>query len=150
MGSRATAIGSTTSIGLVVVLLGACVSPPPVRVVQPAPPGSEVCAKDQPQRFARRDSSAAFRLESPYPPDAAARGIQGWVCVGYSLGADGTVTDAKVVASAPEGVFESAALAEVQQWEFELPPGDPWAFGGQQVLVSFEIGSPPTRSESGQ
>lgn len=89
-------------------------------------------------------------MESPYPPDAAGRGIQGWVCVEYSLGADGAVTDAKVVASAPEGVFESAALAEVRQWQFELLPDDPWAFGGQQVLVNFEIASPQTTSGSGQ
>ena len=72
------------------------------------------------------------------------------MCVEYSLGADGAVTDAKVVASAPEGVFESAALAEVRQWQFELLPDDPWAFGGQQVLVNFEIASPQTTSGSGQ
>jgi TonB family protein len=72
------------------------------------------------------------------------------VCVEYALGADGAVTEAKVVASAPQGVFESAALAEVMQWEFELPPGDPWAYGGQQVLVSFEIEPASITSGSGQ
>jgi protein TonB len=142
--------GFARAIGIGAILLAACASPPVEHVVQPSPPGSDVCAKGQPQRPARRNLSSAPGAESPYPLEAVERGIQGWVCVEYSLAADGAVTDAKVVASAPQGVFEGAALAEVRQWQFELLPGDPWAFGGQQVLVRFEMGPTSTRSGSGQ
>lgn len=54
-----------------------------------------------------------------YPRGAERRGIEGSVTISFAVEADGSVADAQVVASTPEGVFDRAALAAVEQWRFE-------------------------------
>ena len=54
-----------------------------------------------------------------YPNRAASRGTEGWVKVEFTITADGTVADAVVVKSEPEGTFDDAALAAIEQWEFK-------------------------------
>ena len=54
-----------------------------------------------------------------YPDRAASRGTEGWVKVEFIIKADGTVADAVVVKSEPEGTFDDAALAAISQWEFK-------------------------------
>lgn len=54
-----------------------------------------------------------------YPIIALNRRIEGRVQVTFSIGADGTVSGARVVSATPESVFDKAALAAVAQWRFE-------------------------------
>ena len=53
------------------------------------------------------------------PLDAVTQGVQGWVCIGFVIDAAGVPTDPQVLASAPAGVFDAAALAAVREWRFE-------------------------------
>ncbi|HEY7753581.1 MAG TPA: TonB family protein [Steroidobacteraceae bacterium] len=54
-----------------------------------------------------------------YPQRALERGIQGWVDIEYTIGADGTVHDAVVKAAEPAGTFDRAALNAVERWRYE-------------------------------
>ncbi len=54
-----------------------------------------------------------------YPPAAKAAGVEGSVTVRYDVTAGGAVANAQVVASAPPGVFDDAALASIRQWRFK-------------------------------
>ena len=58
--------------------------------------------------------------EEPRYPDAA--GSQsGWVIVSGVLDGRGWVTDPKVLASEPPGVFDAAALAAFDAWRYATP-----------------------------
>jgi protein TonB len=54
-----------------------------------------------------------------YPPEAYRARQQGWVEVEFTVTADGTVTDAKVVNAEPARVFNAAALRAVARWTFK-------------------------------
>ena len=59
-------------------------------------------------------------VEAPrYPRGAERRHIEGSVTITYSISADGDVLDAAVTAADPEGVFDRAGLAAVNNWTFE-------------------------------
>ncbi len=57
------------------------------------------------------------QVEAAFPPEAADAGVAGTVVMELDLGADGKVTDARVIQSAGHG-FDEAALAAVRQFEF--------------------------------
>jgi protein TonB len=54
-----------------------------------------------------------------YPPAAQAAGISGTVVIEVVVGADGRVTDARVVRSIP--LLDRAALEAVRQWVYVAP-----------------------------
>ena len=54
-----------------------------------------------------------------YPAEARASGLAGEVTVAYDVTVDGNVTNARVVASEPPGVFDASALATVASWRFK-------------------------------
>jgi TonB family protein len=56
------------------------------------------------------------RVSPPYPPEAQAAGVQGVVIMEATIGADGKVTDVRVLRSIP--LLDQAALAAVRQWEY--------------------------------
>jgi len=71
----------------------------------------------------------------PEFPDAARRkGLTGWVEVVWTVTPKGTVTDAEVRSSSPEGVFDDAAIKAVKQWRFEPATKD-----GQPVAARSMI-----------
>jgi TonB family protein len=73
-------------------------APPPVRV-----------GGDQ-------DAGADQTRESSYPPEAQAKGVQGVVIMEATVGADGKVTDVRVLRSIP--LLDQAAMEAVRQWEY--------------------------------
>jgi TonB family protein len=53
-----------------------------------------------------------------YPPDALARGIEGWVDLEYVVDRTGQPRNLVVVQSSPQGRFDAAALAAVEQHRY--------------------------------
>lgn len=62
---------------------------------------------------------ALLRVPPKYPARAASRHIEGWVTVEFTVQTDGSVDDAVVVNSEPEGVFDEAALTAISKWQFK-------------------------------
>ena len=63
--------------------------------------------------------SALIKVAAAYPD--AARGRSGDVLVEMNIGADGAVTQARVLESKPSGLFDQAALDAARRWRY--PPG---------------------------
>ncbi|HET8942534.1 MAG TPA: energy transducer TonB [Rudaea sp.] len=88
-------------------------APPPKRAPAPvvAPP---------PQPVGETRPAELIKAASPEFPAAAYRRKQsGWVEVLFTVDLDGKVIDAKVNASEPRRVFDSAALDAVRKWVFK-------------------------------
>jgi TonB family protein len=75
--------------------------------------------------FADGEVSRLIGVAPAYPPEAMARGIEGYVEVRFQVDLDGLVTMPEVVAAEPAGVFEQAALAAVGRWRYTRPLGEP-------------------------
>jgi periplasmic protein TonB len=97
----------------------------------PVPDGA--CA--DPAQRAIMDSGAPQPVRPPLlarphpavPGRALANGIQGWVCVRYTIAPDGSISEAIVFAASPSGYFEEAALDSVYRWKYEPSQGSgPW------------------------
>jgi len=54
-----------------------------------------------------------------YPKRAVERGISGWVEVTFVVTQSGATSDIQISEAEPRGVFDSAVLKAVEQWEFE-------------------------------
>ncbi|WP_028919323.1 energy transducer TonB [Pseudoxanthomonas suwonensis] len=54
-----------------------------------------------------------------YPPDALRAGLSGEVLVEFTVGSDGSVTDARVLRANPARTFDREALNAVRRWRFE-------------------------------
>ncbi|TNE84876.1 MAG: energy transducer TonB [Deltaproteobacteria bacterium] len=70
------------------------------------------------------------RTRAPYPSRARAKGIEGFVTVSMLVGADGNVSDVKVLEAEPAGVFDEAALMTVKAWQFT-----PATYEGRPVSI---------------
>jgi protein TonB len=82
------------------------------------------------------------RVEPQYPPQAARRGLEGWVKVRFTISTSGSVEGAVVVQSS-DAVFERAAIAAVNKWKYQpqLQSGKPVAAPGVQVVLRFRMES---------
>jgi protein TonB len=69
-----------------------------------------------------------------YPHAARQRGIEGFVEVRFTVGADGRVADAEVVTAEPRGVFDDAARNALLSWRFR-----PGTREGVPVRVRMQI-----------
>lgn len=67
-----------------------------------------------PERTLERVAGSAPR----YPQRAAARGVEGWVHVEFTVAADGTTRDAVVVDASSPGDFDEAVLEAVKNWRY--------------------------------
>jgi len=54
-----------------------------------------------------------------YPPDALRAGTAGEVLIEFTVGTDGSVTDARVLRANPARTFDREALNAVRRWRFE-------------------------------
>jgi len=105
--------------------------PPSVSVAEEtktAPPSAEPIAKNTGPSTQEHDADKKtvisgimplIKVNPIYPNRAASHGIEGWVRVEFTILADGSVADAIVVQSMPEAVFDDAALAAIEQWQFK-------------------------------
>lgn len=81
-----------------------------------------------------------LRVEPTYPAIARARKVDGWVDVEYIVMPDGSVAQARVVASEPKGMFEKAALSAINKWIFKprVVDGQPVPRGVSQ-RINFNV-----------
>jgi protein TonB len=92
------------------------------------------------------DSTRSLQLVSGsgviYPPEAKARGVEGYVVVRYDVDAAGQVINPRVVEAKPEGVFDAAALETVSTWRFRAAKGaTAQVVEGVQSRVEFSLDS---------
>ncbi|MFB9067345.1 energy transducer TonB [Pseudofulvimonas gallinarii] len=66
-----------------------------------------------------REARILARVDPEYPREAMRGRQQGWVEVEFTIGVDGSVSEAQVVASRPARIFDRAATRAIQQWRFE-------------------------------
>lgn len=74
------------------------------------------------------------KLDVQYPSRALQNGIEGWVEVGYVVGADGSVTGVKVLNSSPTKTFDAAATHAVGHLRYQ-----PVIQGGKAIAVKTEV-----------
>ena len=65
-----------------------------------------------------RAAALVTKTAPNYPPDAARKHEEGWVEVGFTVGADGHVKDAAVIGASPARVFNESALRAIASWTF--------------------------------
>jgi bla regulator protein BlaR1 len=75
---------------------------------------------------------ALQRVQPGYPQREKIRGVTGKVELQFSIAADGSVDDVKVVHSEPENVFDRTSIAALKQWRFAAP-----ASPGQHFTQTF-------------
>jgi protein TonB len=87
------------------------------------------------------DPIPLVRMVPEYPPRAAAREIEGWVKVQFSITSTGLVRDAFVVEAEPEGWFEDAALKTIARWRYKprVADGVPVDRVGMQTVIRFDL-----------
>ncbi len=81
------------------------------------------------------------RVEPQYPPNAARKGIQGWVRMRFDISPEGKVVNPVVVAASPPGVFDTYALRAIKKWKYrpKIVKGSAVARRGVQVKLLFRL-----------
>jgi len=76
------------------------------------------------------------RIEPQFPREAAINGIEGWVEIEFTIEADGSVSDPKVLNSQPRRVFDRNAIRAIYKWKFKprIVDGKPVARRATQRL----------------
>lgn len=93
--------------------------PKPVEVASAPPPPSAV-APAPPEPVGETREARVLTPPSPsYPAEAARSRRSGWVEVEFTVAADGSVQNARVMASEPARLFDREALNAVQRARFE-------------------------------
>ena len=86
-----------------------------------------------------RDPLPLVRVEPQYPPQAARRGLEGWVHVRFTITTAGSIKNAVVVKSS-NGVFERAALQAVAKWKYQPQTKDGKPVEAQsETVLRFEM-----------
>jgi periplasmic protein TonB len=86
----------------------------------PAQPVAQAPSTPAPQPAAASTELRAISTPAPkYPPDAYRSGTQGEVQVEFTVGTDGSVSNARVIHATPPRVFDREALAAVKRWRFQ-------------------------------
>jgi protein TonB len=92
-----------------------------------------------------RDVTPLVRIEPEYPMQATRRGVEGWVLVGFTITAQGTVKDPVVVDAEPKGVFDEAVRKAVSNWKYnpKIVDGVAVERRGVQVIIRFALEKNP-------
>jgi protein TonB len=87
------------------------------------------------------DSVPVVRVEPQYPLRAEERGIEGWVELEFTISAQGTVKDVRVLRSKPKGVFDRASLRAVRKWKYnpKIQDGVAVERPGETVRLTFDL-----------
>lgn len=92
--------------------------------------------------MADRSALPLVRVEPQYPPQAARRGLEGWVQLSFTITTAGSVADVAVVKSS-NPVFDRAAVDAVRKWKYEpqMQGGTAVATPGVNVVLRFQMES---------
>lgn len=85
-----------------------------------------------------------MRIEPRYPLQAAEQGISGYVQIKFDVDAQGNVSNASVVKSSPEKVFDKEALRALAQWQYTATGR---VHKHQMVQLDFELDVVPADIE---
>ena len=86
------------------------------------------------------DAAPRMRILPTYPATLAARGIEGWVELEFTITPAGTVSRPRVVASSHRG-FEKSALKAIRGWRYapRVEDGRPVSRHGIRVRLAFDL-----------
>ncbi len=81
--------------------------------------------------------TAIIRTPPVYPSRAAARGVEGYVDILYTITKTGLVEDPVVLEAQPEGMFEKAAMRAIVRWKYSpmLENGKPIAVKAKARVI---------------
>ena len=81
------------------------------------------------------------RVNPQYPSRAAARGVEGWVHLRFTVTPQGTTSEIQVVEADPRGYFETAAKAAVKRYKYKpkVDGGVAVERPGVEVMLTFEL-----------
>ena len=81
------------------------------------------------------------RVNPQYPQRAAARGVEGWVHLIFTVTPQGTTDNIRVVEADPGGYFESAAKSAVKRYRYKpkVEGGQPVSREGVEVVLQFAL-----------
>jgi protein TonB len=90
---------------------------------------------------ADRSATPTYRRDPTYPSYAAAHNIEGWVRVRFDITTAGAVSNARVVAAKPMGMFEASALNAIASWRYQPQIDDGAAVEqrGLETVIRFEL-----------
>ncbi len=74
------------------------------------------------------------KLDVQYPARALQTNVEGWVEIAYTVGADGTVSNVKVLNATPPRTFESSASKAVSHLRYQ-----PVIQGGKAITVGTQV-----------
>jgi protein TonB len=88
-----------------------------------------------------RNCVPQVRIQPDYPIQARQKGIEGWVDVKFTVGADGSVHNPVVVNADPKDIFDRAAIQAVKGWKYNPKIEDARAVEcrGLKVRVRFKL-----------
>lgn len=87
-----------------------------------------------------RGALPLVRVEPQYPPQAARRGLEGWVQLRFTISTSGSVENVGVVKSS-NSIFERAAADAVKRWKYEpqMQSGTAIETAGIEVVLRFQM-----------
>ncbi|HMD27594.1 MAG TPA: TonB family protein [Steroidobacteraceae bacterium] len=91
---------------------------------------------DLPQ-VAEKSLTRANKLDVQYPTRAMQDNVEGWVELGYTVAANGSVTNVKIINSQPANIFDAAATRAVGHLRYKPPlkDGKPISVGTMVRIV---------------
>jgi TonB family protein len=95
-----------------------------------------IAMSDLPQ-VAEKTLTRVNKLEVQYPTRAMQDNVEGWVELGYTVAANGSVTNVKIVGSQPANIFDAAATRAVGRLRYKPPlkDGKPISVGTMVRIV---------------
>jgi protein TonB len=94
---------------------------------------AQLRAADETPRVSNDQVKRTRYVAPEYPRDAMLRSIEGSVKVRFTIDSDGKVSEALVVSSTGNHVFDKAALSAVRRWRFE-----PLSVAGEPAQATLE------------
>lgn len=86
------------------------------------------------------DVQPIVRVPPQYPIRALERGTEGWVLIEFTVTAEGTVIDPKIIDAEPSNTFNRAASKAVVRWKYKPMTRDGKAVAWtERVVLTFEL-----------
>jgi TonB family protein len=152
------AIGGT-AVALGMLIVGIAISgafeddPTPLPELEEVELISTVDRVDVAELLAEREAERIRNAEPPPPPELPPRLISGFVQLEYEVDETGRVTDVRVLAAVPRGIYEEQAVAEIQRQLFTPTFEDGVAVASVRsdvVEFSVELPRQPTVTGEGE